>query len=237
MGRAPLGRATVLRVTVASASVWSHRPRRAALQDGCCSAPIGVASSNDLAGGDNPGRRGAIRRQLLPLLAWVVLALVLRWAVIEPRWIPSGSMLPTLQLNDRVLVEKLRVRLHRPLPIGSVVVFHPPPLLQEAGYDPASALIKRVVGLPGDRIEVRDGRLWRNGAVVAPDWTAEPIAYSLEPLTVPAGQLLVLGDNRNASLDSHLWGPLSEEQLIGTAVWRYWPLGRFGPMGTGWARP
>lgn len=167
----------------------------------------------------------------MPLLAWVALALLLRWAVIEPRWIPSGSMLPALQLEDRVLVEKLRVRLHRPLPLGSVVVFHPPPLLQEAGYDPSSALIKRVVGLPGDRIAVRGGRLWRNGAAVEHDWAAAPIDYSLEQVTVPPGHLLVLGDNRNASLDSHLWGPLNERNLIGTAVWRYWPPSRIGPIG------
>ncbi|WP_254967167.1 signal peptidase I [Cyanobium sp. CH-040] len=174
-----------------------------------------------------------IRRQVLPLLVWVSLALLLRWAVIEPRWIPSGSMLPSLQLEDRVLVEKLRTRLHRALPLGTVVVFHPPPLLQKAGYDPASALIKRVVGLPGDRLEVRDGRLWRNGVAVPRDWNAEPMDYRLEPVTVPPGHLLVLGDNRNASLDSHFWGPLPEGQLIGTAVWRYWPLPRFGPIRPG----
>lgn len=178
-----------------------------------------------------PSRGGALLRQLFSLLVWVALALVLRWAVIEPRWIPSGSMLPNLQLQDRVLVEKLRVRLHRPLTPGTVVVFHPPPLLQEAGYDPATALIKRVVGLPGDRIAVREGRLWRNGEPVQPDWAAEPMGYTLPEQTVPPGQLLVLGDNRNASLDSHLWGPLPQEQLIGTAVWRYWPLRRFGPLG------
>ena len=195
------------------------------------------AAANAAASTTEPSRWESIRHQLLPLLAWVALALLLRWAVIEPRWIPSGSMLPALQLDDRVLVEKLRVRLHRPLPLGSVVVFHPPALLQEAGYDPSSALIKRVVGLPGDRIEVRDGRLWRNGQAVTSDWNAEPIDYSLEALTVPPGQLLVLGDNRNASLDSHLWGPLGDEQLIGTAVWRYWPLGRFGPIRSHWARP
>ena len=162
------------------------------------------------------------------MLAWVVLALLLRWAVLEPRWIPSGSMLPTLQLQDRVLVEKLRARLQRPVPIGSVVVFHPPPALLEAGYDPNAALIKRVVAEAGDQVEVREGVLWRNGAPAPMDWSAEPMRYQLAPLTVPPNHLLVLGDNRNASLDSHLWGPLPREAVIGTAVLRYWPLNRMG---------
>ena len=169
-----------------------------------------------------------LRRQVVPVLVWVLLALVLRWAVLEPRWIPSGSMLPALQLQDRVLVEKLRARLHRPIPIGTVVVFHPPAALLAAGYDPKAALIKRVVAQAGDAVEVRDGVLWRNGSEAAIDWSAEPMDYQLEPLTVPPDHLLVLGDNRNASLDSHLWGPLPQKALIGTAVLRYWPLNRFG---------
>lgn len=165
---------------------------------------------------------------MLPLLAWVLLALLLRWAVLEPRWIPSGSMLPTLQLQDRVLVEKLRARLHRPLPIGTVVVFRPPTALLDAGYDPNAALIKRVVAEAGDAVEVRDGVLWRNGAPAPVDWSAEPMRYSLAPFTVPPDHLLVLGDNRNASLDSHLWGPLPRQAVIGTAVVRYWPPSRIG---------
>ena len=169
-----------------------------------------------------------LRRQVVPVLVWVLLALVLRWAALEPRWIPSGSMLPALQLQDRVLVEKLRARLHRPIPIGTVVVFHPPAALLAAGYDPKAALIKRVVAQAGDAVEVRDGVLWRNGSKAAIDWSAEPMDYQLEPLTVPPDHLLVLGDNRNASLDSHLWGPLPQRALIGTAVLRYWPLNRFG---------
>lgn len=171
-----------------------------------------------------------LRRQLLPLLAWVLVALALRALVVEPRWIPSGSMLPTLQLQDRVLVEKLRTRLHRPLPVGSVVLFRPPPVLVAAGYDPQAALIKRVVAGPGDQVEVRDGQLWRNGEPARPDWAAEPMNYSLPPLTVPPEHLLVLGDNRNASLDSHLWGPLPRSELLGTAIWRYWPPSHFGPL-------
>ena len=168
--------------------------------------------------------------QLASLLLWLLVALLLRWLVVEPRWIPSGSMLPSLQLQDRILVEKIRPRLHAALPPGTVVVFHPPDALLEAGYDPAAALIKRVVAGPGDRVEVRQGRLLRNGSAVAPDWTPEPMTYDFGPLTVPPDHLLVLGDNRNASLDSHLWGPLPRQEVIGTAIWRYWPLRRFGPI-------
>jgi signal peptidase I len=164
------------------------------------------------------------------LLSWLALALLLRWAVIEPRWIPSGSMLPTLQLQDRVLVEKLRPRLHRPLPDGSIVVFRAPPVLVAAGYDPQAALIKRVIGQPGEVIEVRAGQLIRDGAVVEEPWRRDAIDYSFGPFTVPAEHLLVLGDNRNASLDSHLWGPLPQRQVIGTAVLRYWPPQRIGPI-------
>ncbi len=174
--------------------------------------------------------RSDLARQVVALLLWLALALLLRWLVIEPRWIPSGSMLPTLQLQDRILVEKIRPRLGRPLPVGTIVVFHPPEALLQAGYDPDAALIKRVVGVPGDVIEVADGALRRNGLAVSEPWRRDPIAYRLPPVTVPEGQLLVMGDNRNASLDSHLWGPLPEDRLIGTAVFRYWPPGQFGPI-------
>jgi signal peptidase I len=162
------------------------------------------------------------------ILLWLALALVLRWAVIEPRWIPSGSMLPTLQLQDRILVEKIRPKLGSGVPTGSVVVFHAPEQLVAAGYDPAAALIKRVIGQPGDVVEIRGGELLRNGEAVAEPWRTEAIDYSFGPVTVPDHHLLVLGDNRNASLDSHVWGPLPEQDLIGTAVLRYWPLRRAG---------
>ena len=184
-------------------------------------------SSPDPTGASSPQ---TLKRGWASLVLWLALALLLRWAVLEPRWIPSGSMLPTLQLQDRILVEKIRPHLSQPLPRGSIVVFHAPQALVEAGYDPKAALIKRVVGTPGDRIAVRNGELWRNGEPVAEPWRAEAIGYSFGPVTVPEGNLLVLGDNRNASLDSHLWGPLPENAVIGTAVLRYWPLNRFGPI-------
>jgi signal peptidase I len=169
-------------------------------------------------------------RPVLPVLAWLLLALLLRWLVLEPRWIPSGSMLPTLQLQDRVLVQKIGPRLGLPLRPGTIVVFHPPPTLLAAGYDPDAALIKRVVAVAGEQVAVQGGRLYRNGQAMNPDWSSEPIDYELPTITVPAGHVLVLGDNRNASLDSHLWGPLPEQDVLGTAIWRYWPPQRFGPI-------
>ena len=168
------------------------------------------------------------------LIVWALVALLLRWLVVEPRWIPSGSMLPTLQLQDRILVEKVRPRIvqiqHSHLHRGDVVVFAPPQALIDAGYDSNAALIKRVVGLPGDELAVMNGRLFRNGQTVEEPWLEDGMDYLMEPVTVPERQLWVMGDNRNASLDSHLWGPLPETNVIGTAVWRYWPLQRFGPL-------
>ena len=92
---------------------------------------------------------------LLPVFGLVAFSgyvIVLRWLVVEPRWIPSGSMLPTLQLQDRILVEKVRPHLGRNFKPGTVVVFHPPAQLVDAGYNHSSALIKRVVAGPGDRV-------------------------------------------------------------------------------------
>ena len=178
----------------------------------------------------NPHKRSG----LISLVLWVAIALLIRALVIEARWIPSGSMLPTLQLQDRILVEKIRPRIIRQqkghLSKGSMVVFSPPESLLLAGYDPKSALIKRIIGLPGDEVEVRDGKLFVNNKAITEQWRIDSISYTMPPITVPNNQLWVLGDNRNNSLDSHLWGPLPEEKVIGTAIWRYWPLNRFGPI-------
>ena len=176
-------------------------------------------------------KRENIRQQLQGLLLVVVVAIALRWGVVEPRWIPSESMQPGLQPQDRVLVWKLGHRLGLSPNRNAVVVFRTPEVLAAAGYDPNAALIKRVVGVPGDAIGVHQGQLLRNGEPVREPWVAESMDYELEALTVGEGQLLVLGDNRNASLDSHLWGLLGESDVVGTARWRYWPLADFGPIG------
>ncbi len=168
------------------------------------------------------------------LFLWVIIALLLRWQVVEPRWIPSGSMIPTLQIKDKILVEKIRPRFFRlkkiPLNYQSVVVFLPPEQLVDLGYESNKALIKRVVGLPGDHIKVESGNLYRNGEKIVENWRNAPMLYEMDEIIVPTDSFWVLGDNRNNSLDSHLWGPLPERNVIGTAVWRYWPLSRFGPI-------
>ena len=191
-------------------------------------APIPTSPRSSAGGGGQEPL--SLMRQLRSVALWLLLALLLRWIVVEPRWIPSGSMLPTLQLQDRILVEKVRPRFRQPLVPGTIVVFHTPAALQAAGYDPGAALIKRVVAVAGDRVAVSAGQLQRNDIPVQESWRSEPMDYELAPLTVPPGHVLVLGDNRNASLDSHLWGPLPVEDVIGTAIWRYWPLERFGPI-------
>ena len=168
------------------------------------------------------------------LLVWILIALLLRWQAVEPRWIPSGSMIPTLQIQDRILIEKITPRLNnkinKHLNLNTIVIFTPPPILTEAGYSDGSALIKRVVGLPGDKIKVTNGKLYRNEKEINEPWIQEPIQYEMESINVPEYSLWVLGDNRNNSLDSHIWGALPEKNLIGTALVRYWPLKKIGPI-------
>ena len=165
---------------------------------------------------------------------WILIALLLRWQAVEPRWIPSGSMIPTLQIQDRILIEKITPRLHKKLNkhlnLNTIVIFKPPKILTETGYSDGSALIKRIVGLPGDKIEVSNGKLYRNEKEINEPWIKEPIQYEMEAISVPNNSLWVLGDNRNNSLDSHIWGPLPEKNLIGTALARYWPLKDMGPI-------
>jgi len=152
-----------------------------------------------------------------------VLAFGVRTFVAEARYIPSTSMLPTLKINDRLLIEKIGYRFTSP-ERGDIVVFSPTEALKEQGYD--DAFIKRVIGLPEETIQVKGGVVTVNGQPLMENYVADEPDYDFGPVTVPEGHYLVLGDNRNNSYDSHYWGFLPRENIIGRAAVRFWPLGR-----------
>ncbi|MDP1806952.1 MAG: signal peptidase I, partial [Acidimicrobiales bacterium] len=140
--------------------------------------------------------------------------------LLQAFYIPSLSMAPTLKVNDRVLVNKLSYDLHN-VNRGDLVVFESPPNEGSQTKD----LIKRVIGLPGETVESRDGQILINGQVLEepylePDVTTGP----LEKVTVPAEHLWVMGDNRPNSRDSRFFGAIPESLVIGRAFVRVWPV-------------
>ncbi len=162
-----------------------------------------------------------------------IAAVALRRFVAEARYIPSGSMLPTLHINDRIIINKLIYKSQSPAR-GDLIVFSPPAALKEQGYQ--DAFINRIIGIPGDRVDVKDGKVYLNNRVIAEKYINEAPNYnwSSTQLTpsgiVPAGQYLVLGDNRNNSYDSHYWGFVPRENIIGKATQRFWPIDRIGSL-------
>jgi signal peptidase I len=157
------------------------------------------------------------KRFLLDLLETVGLALVLFFiinAVSARVRVDGSSMLPTLRDGEFVLVNKLAYRTGTPTR-GDIIVFRS---TTEADLD----LIKRIIGVPGDDIQIRDGHVEVNGQVLAEPYINAAPNYSGN-WRVPDGHLFVLGDNRNDSSDSHMWGFLPEQNVIGKALLIYWP--------------
>jgi signal peptidase I len=198
-------------------------------------------------------QRRARRRFLaeLPflLLTALVLTVLVKGFLVQAFYIPSRSMEPTLDVGDRVVVNRLAYRIGQPQR-GQVVVFlrpsdqHPAPasgplsLLRRAlaeglGGTPAGSedLIKRVVGVPGDLVEGRDGKLWRNGEPVPEPylpWNA--LTSDFGPVRIPAGHYWVMGDNREDSADSRVFGPVPRSALVGRAVFKVWPAPHVGSL-------
>jgi signal peptidase I len=179
----------------------------------------------------------------------VVLALLIQAFVVKPYRIPSGSMIPTLSIGQRVLTNRL---INHPS-LGDVVVFHPP-----AGADPSQPVcgnpnqgaqhqqacgtptpaessqtfIKRVVGVPGDRIQIVGGHVLRNGVresdpYINPCGNSDSCNFPI-PVVVPPGDYFMMGDNRGFSDDSRFWGPVPDKWVIGIAFFTYWPPDRIG---------
>lgn len=156
-------------------------------------------------------------RFFLDIIETLILAVVLFFGInaVSARVRVDGfSMRPTLDDGEFVLVSKLNYKLSN-VQRGDIIVFHYP-------MDPEQELIKRVIGLPGDRIEVNEGIVYVNGQALEEPYIAAPPAYSSQ-WNVPQDRLFVLGDNRNDSSDSHSWGFLPFENVVGKAVLIYWP--------------
>jgi signal peptidase I len=173
------------------------------------------------------GLQRFLRENIPIVVIALILAFLIRAFVAEPRFIPSDSMHPTLEVGDRLLVEKISYRLHPPAQ-GDIIVFEPPPILQQQGFRPQDAFIKRIMAKPGQMITVRAGKVYLDEMALDESYIAEAPNYQLPILKAPDHAYFVMGDNRNNSNDSHIWGFLPEQNIIGRAVFRFWPLTRIG---------
>jgi signal peptidase I len=171
--------------------------------------------------------RSALRENIESLLWAVGIALVIRTLIVAPFKIPSGSMTPTLIEGDRILVNKFIYRFQPPRR-GDIVVFRYP-------EDPKRPFIKRLVGLGGDDVEIRDGKVLVNGRELDGSgifvhnryYNQGSFGGEGEVVHVPADALFVLGDNSMSSHDSRFWGFVPKRFLIGKALCIFWPLGRW----------
>jgi signal peptidase I len=195
---------------------------------------------------------GSLAELVITVAVAVGLAILIQAFVVKPYRIPSGSMLPTIRLGQRVLANRL---INHPS-VGDVVVFHPP-----AGADPVSGpvcgnsaegtghlaacdqptanessqtFIKRVVAGPGDRISIVNGHVIRNGtrekdSYINPCSPGSSCTFP-ETITIPPGDYFMMGDNRGLSDDSRFWGPVPDKWIIGVAFFTYWPPDRIGTL-------
>src|SRR4051794_27321492 len=158
----------------------------------------------------------------------LVIALLIKTFLFQAFYIPSESMVPTLKVGDRVLVNKLSYKFHD-VHRGDIVVFKAPPAARSDGIDD---LVKRVVGLPGDTVEARDdGRIYVNDRLLDEPYLPKgTLTTNLPPTKIPAGHLFMMGDNRVASRDSRYFGPIKESAIIGRVFVRIWPPKSIGLM-------
>jgi signal peptidase I len=168
-----------------------------------------------------PGRRhwavDVLRDLLGTILPAVVIALLIHVFLAQATRVYGQSMQPNLHTNERLVVEKLSYHFHGPRR-GDVVVLHDP-------TDGSSELlIKRVIGLPGERVTIADGRVFIDGVALEEPYLNQPTDSSGRSWLVPPLHVFVMGDNRGASRDSRVFGPVPLEKIVGRALVRYWPL-------------
>ncbi len=175
-----------------------------------------------------------VRRELRAWARDLIVALGLAIVIIvffyQPVKVEGTSMAPLLADQERIFINKFVYRLE-PIERGDVVVFWYP-------VDRTKSFIKRVVGLPGDRVEIRRGRVYINGASLQEPYVPERAAgrSTFAPLRVPPNHYFVLGDHRTSSNDSRMFGPVREDFIYGKAVFAYWPMTEFGAIAASAAR-
>jgi len=178
--------------------------------------------------------------ETLEVVALALLMFVLVRGVVQNFVVDGGSMEPNFSSGEMLIVNKVAYSTWdlgwlpmigsdawQPFgepSLGDVVVFRFP-------ADPDRDFIKRIIALPGQTVEVRDQQVLADGVVLEESYLLDPPAYRFGPETVPAGHVFVLGDARNNSYDSHSWGMLDQELIIGRTELRYWPIGRAGRVG------
>ena len=210
------------------------------------SAPVGAefppSATPGATGRVTPGTTPANDGRVRNLIEWGVIILVavgfaflVRGYAFQTFFIPSESMVPRLETDDRVLVNKFAFDLRDPSR-GDVVVFRTPP--NATGITGMDDLVKRVVGLPGDTIEGRDGRIFINGRVLnEPYLPAGLRSTTFAAQKVPATSYFMLGDNRQFSNDSTHWGPANRNLFVGPVFMTIWPLDRIDVPGWLWGVP
>jgi signal peptidase I len=196
----------------------------------------------------DPGRRSKReekgRKTRRTIIEWTILiggalliAILIKTFLFQAFYIPSESMTPTLNVGDRVLVNKVSYRLHD-VNRGDIVVFETPPKAKDANGE-IKDLVKRVIALPGETLETRDGRVFINGRLLdepylengvktcAPNSSAGACT-DIQPTTIPANDVFVMGDNRTASKDSRFFDPIKESSIVGRVFIRIWPITDIG---------
>ncbi|MFZ5596295.1 MAG: signal peptidase I [Bacillota bacterium] len=164
-------------------------------------------------------KKSILREVMESLIIAVILALLIRTYIFQPFFIPSGSMEPNLRIDDHIIVNKIDYRIWAPQR-GDIVVFKYP-------KDTSRDFVKRLIGLPGEKVEIKNSKVFINGNELKEDYLPRGLKYdNYGPVTVAPDSYLMLGDNRDNSEDSRVWGLLPKNLIIGKAVMIYWPLNR-----------
>lgn len=186
-----------------------------------------------------PQAKSFLREFVETLFFTLLIYLLVRTFLFENYRVLGHSMDPTLEDDQFVMVNKLDYRLREPRR-GDIIVFHDPRAASMGLITRVTSqvrnfvefhrlqsdqpkLIKRVIGLPGELVEIRDGQVFVNEQPLSEPYIVDPGRYSQPPTPIPDGQFFVLGDNRNNSSDSHFWGTLPRENVLGKAWISYWP--------------